>query len=53
MVQTHWHLRITIESSAKQRTEELARADHRSAANYVRVLIEKDAREKEAKHDPR
>jgi len=48
MVQTYWHLRITIESSAKQRTEELAQADRRSAANYVRLLIEKDMREKDA-----
>lgn len=48
MSRTHWHLRITLESSAKRRAEELAQADARSAANYVRVLIEKDQREKES-----
>jgi hypothetical protein len=46
---THWHLRITLESSAKQLVEELARADRRSAANYVRVLIEKDTRDKDGR----
>ena len=44
MVETNWHLRITLESSAKQRAVELAQADRRSAANYVRMLIEKDIR---------
>lgn len=47
MVQTHWHLRVTLESSAKERAEELAKADRRSAATYVRILIERDIREKE------
>jgi predicted DNA-binding protein len=47
MVKTHWHLRITLESSAKARAEELAQADRRSSANYVQILIEKDLREKE------
>ncbi len=47
MDRKHWHLRITLESSTKQRAEELASADARSAANYVRHLIEKDVREKE------
>lgn len=37
----HWHLRITLESSIKQRAEELARADRRSAANFVGVIVEK------------
>lgn len=49
MTNVRWILKITIESSAKQRTEELAQADRRSAANYVRVLIEKDMREKDAR----
>jgi len=45
---THWHLRITLESSAKEVIRELADADRRSAANYVRILIEREqARDKE------
>jgi hypothetical protein len=44
---TYWHLRITIETSAKHRAEELAKSERRSAANYVGGLIEKDMREKE------
>lgn len=47
MAKTQWHLKITLESSTQRRAEELARADSRSAANYVQVLIEKAAREKE------
>lgn len=47
MARTHWHLRLTLESSAKQRVEELAQAERRSISNYVSVLIEKDQREKE------
>lgn len=49
MVETYWHLRITLESSARQRIEELAQYERRSIANYVRVLIEKDLREKDAR----
>lgn len=48
MVKIHWHLRVTIESSAKQRAEEIAEADRRSSANYVGLLIEKANREKDA-----
>lgn len=44
---TSWHLRITLESSAKQRIEELARIEKRSISSFVRVLLEKHAREKE------
>lgn len=47
MVKIHWHVRITLESSAKQRAEEIAKADRRSATNYVGTLIEKDIREKD------
>jgi len=52
---THWHLRITLESSAKEQIQGRADAERRSAANYVRVLIEQAAaREQEAaKNDPR
>lgn len=49
MARTHWHLRLTLESSAKQRVEELAQAERRSISNYVSVLIEKDQREKETR----
>lgn len=42
-----WHLRITLETSARERVEELAKTDLRSPANYIRTLIEKDARERE------
>jgi len=44
---TYLHLRITLESSTKDRVEHLAREDRRSVANYVQVLIEKDQRERE------
>lgn len=47
MATTHWRINVTIESSAKQRVEQLAQADNRSIANYVRVLLERDVKEKE------
>lgn len=47
MTVIHWHLRITLESSAKQFVEQMADADRRSAANYVRILIEKDMEQKD------
>lgn len=40
VTRTHWHLRITLESSAKERVKALAETDRRSASNYVRLLIE-------------
>lgn len=48
MSKTDWHLRITIESSTKERAKELALAERRSVANYVGTLIER-----EQKNDPR
>lgn len=42
MTVTHWHLRITLESSAKDRLRWLAERERRSASNYVRLLIERD-----------
>jgi hypothetical protein len=47
MAKIYWHVRITIESSAKQRAQEIADAGRRSATNYVGMLIEKDIREKD------
>ncbi len=46
MTYTHWHLRITLESSTKELIATLARAERRSAANYVRVVIERYLEEK-------
>lgn len=46
------HLRITLESSAKQRVEELARADKRSLSNLAGLLLEQYQREKEPARDP-
>lgn len=42
MITTHLHLRITLASSTKDRAKELADAERRSLANYVRLLIERD-----------
>jgi len=38
----HLHLRLTLESSAKQQIEARAEAEERSIASYVRRLIEKE-----------
>jgi len=37
----HWHLAITLESSAKEQIKELAAAERRSASNFVAVLVER------------
>lgn len=49
MPNTQWRVNITISSSGKQRAEEIARGLYRTPTNYVRWLIEKDAREREAR----
>jgi predicted HicB family RNase H-like nuclease len=41
----YWHIRVTIESSAKQRLREQAAAEHRSLSNYVSRIIEQKIRE--------
>jgi hypothetical protein len=42
MVQVQWHLRITLDSSTRDRAKELAQAERRSMPNYVAALIERD-----------
>lgn len=41
------HLRITLETSAKQRVEELAREEKRSLSNLAGFLLEQYQRDKE------
>jgi len=47
MKSPRWSIKLTLASSTKDRLEEIAREDRRSVSNYVRVLIEKDTREKD------
>jgi|KBSSwiStaDraftv2_1062776.scaffolds.fasta_scaffold92650_7 hypothetical protein len=47
------HLRITLETSAKERVEELAREEKRSVSNLAGLLLEKYQREKEPTDEPR
>jgi hypothetical protein len=44
---THWHIRITLESSLKDLVQSWARAEERSDAYYIGRLIKQHAREKE------
>jgi len=47
MTQTHWHLRITLESSARKQAVDLAYRERRTPSNYVASLIERANTEKE------
>lgn len=47
MTQTHWHLRITLESSARQQAVNSAYKARQTPSNYVASLIERDNAEKE------
>jgi hypothetical protein len=46
MTQTHWHLRITLESSTREKAVELAQKARQTPSNYVASLIEKAQEEK-------
>lgn len=39
MVRTHWHVRLTLESSEKAQVLAEAEAECRSASNYIGRLI--------------
>lgn len=45
MTREHWHLRVTIESSVRQKAVELAHQARQTPANYVASLIENAQRE--------
>jgi hypothetical protein len=47
MTTTNWHLRITLESSARQQAVDLAYRERRTPSNYVASLIERANAEKE------
>lgn len=47
------HLRVTLETSAKTRVEELARSEKRSLSNLAGLLLENYQREKEPIDEPR
>jgi len=47
MTQTHWHLRITLESSARKQAVDLAYRERRTPSNYVASLIERANAEEE------
>lgn len=47
MSRTQWRVCITLESSTRERIEAMAQAERRSVGNYISVLLEKDARERE------
>ena len=49
---THWHLRLTIETSAKERIEEIAKTEHRSPSGLASMLLEQYQRDKESVRDP-
>lgn len=51
MTQTHWHLRITLESSARQQAVDSAHRARQTPSNYVASLIERDNAEKEQAND--
>lgn len=51
MTLEQWHLRVTLESSAKKDAVEKAKAQRRTPSAYVSVLIEEDLKEKP--NDPR
>lgn len=44
---TTWHLRVTLESSAMRRVEQLARDEKRSLSNLAGLLLEQYQRDKE------
>lgn len=46
------HLRVTLETSAKERVEALARSEKRSLSNLAGLLLEQYQREKEPARDP-
>lgn len=45
-MQVHWHVRITLDSSAVERARELAKSERRSVSNYIASLIEQAQKEK-------
>jgi hypothetical protein len=45
MTLTHWHLRVTVESSVRQKAVDLARQARQTPANYVASLIEQAQKE--------
>ena len=47
MTLTHWHLRVTVESSVRQKAVDLARQARQTPANYVATLIERAQKEDE------
>ena len=47
----HWHLQITCESSVKSQFLKICHEERRSAANLVRLLIEREI--EESKNDKR
>lgn len=51
MATIHWHLQITCESSVKSQFLKLCHEERRSAANLVRILIEREIEDR--KNDPR
>lgn len=51
MATEHWHLRVTIESSAKHAIEQMCERERRSAANFVRILLEEKQRAVEQRSD--
>jgi hypothetical protein len=46
-MKTHWHLRLTIEASAKERIEEIAKTEHRSPSGLASMLFEQYQRERQ------
>lgn len=51
MKNIYWQVQLTMSSSTRQRACELATEDRRSAANYIRLLIEKDIIEKDTPNE--
>lgn len=45
MTEVQWHLRITLESSARAKAVEMAKAERRTPGNYVASLIEQAQKE--------
>lgn len=45
-MQEHWHIRVTLDSSAIERAKELAKSERRSVSNYIAALIEQAQKEK-------
>jgi predicted CopG family antitoxin len=46
MTETHWHIRLTLDSSTKEGVIEDAKKERRSVSNYIRILLEREQNEK-------